>query len=145
MKKFNFRLQKVLDIRIDKEEESKRNFRDAQLQREKVQEKLNELKDDHHKYSAWDKSKSIVEQKIKINYLNALELQINDKNDELEEKNKIVEQKREELKQKQIERKTVELLKEKQLNEYLKEQNEIEQKANDEFALYGYIRRTERG
>lgn len=145
MKKFNFRLQKVLDIRINKEEESKIKFKDAQLQREKVQDKLNELKVNHNKYNTWDKTKSIIEQKIKNNYLNALEIQISNKKNELQEKNKLVEQKREELKQCQVERKTVELLKEKQLDKYIKEQNQIEQKANDEFALYGYIRRCERG
>jgi flagellar FliJ protein len=48
------------------------------------------------------------------------------------------------LKQKQIERKTVETLKDKQLKAFIKEQELIEQKSNDEFALYGFIRNIER-
>ncbi|MCS4522291.1 flagellar export protein FliJ [Clostridium botulinum] len=56
----------------------------------------------------------------------------------------MVEERREELKTKQVERKTVEILKEKDKLAFEKEQNMIEQRNNDEFALYAFIRNAER-
>ena len=44
------------------------------------------------------------------------------------------------MKNKQVARKTVDILKEKQLNAYNKEQDRVEQVNNDEFALYAYMR-----
>ena len=44
------------------------------------------------------------------------------------------------MKKKQVDRKTVDILKEKQLAAYTKEENRIEQINNDEFALYAYMR-----
>ena len=44
------------------------------------------------------------------------------------------------MKQCQVDKKTVEILKEKQKSAFLREQNLIEQKTNDEFALYAFIR-----
>ncbi len=62
----------------------------------------------------------------------------------MKQKLKIVEERREELKTKQLERKTVEILKEKDKLAFEKEQNMIEQRNNDEFALYAFIRNAER-
>jgi len=39
----------------------------------------------------------------------------------------------------------VEILRDKQKDKFIKEQNRIEQKTNDEFALYGFIRRNSEG
>lgn len=141
---FNFKLQKLLDIRISKEEESKRAFREAQLEKSKTEEKLNGLKDNYSKYNVLHKNETIVQQKIKKNYLNALNMNINETSKELENKVFILEEKREDLKKKQIDRKTVEILKDKKLQNFIKEQDRIEQINNDEFALYSYIRNAER-
>lgn len=144
MDNYKFRLQKLLDIRKDKEEESKRVFKEAQLEKEKVEQKLSSMKADYNKYREVKPSESLVEQKIKHLYLNALNSSINDTNKELSDKTTILEDKRQLLKEKQVERKTVETLKDKQYASFVKEQNHIEQKNNDEFALYGFIRRLER-
>jgi flagellar FliJ protein len=141
---YKFKLQKLLDIREDKEEESKRYFRQAQQEKEKVEEKLVALKNDYNKYRTAPSKGSLVEQKLKYIYLNALNLSIVEANTELQTKVRILDEKREDLKQKQIERKTVEILKEKQLQIFIKEQALIEQKSNDEFALYGFLRTRER-
>lgn len=141
MRGFNFRLQRVLDIRYEKEEQSKIAFKEAQNAKSLVQEKLENLKEHYNKYSKFNVECSSIERKIRQNYCNVLEFNINDTNEELEKKAEILEGKREELKNKQVERKTVEILKEKQEKAYIKEQSLIEQKANDEFALYAYIRR----
>jgi flagellar FliJ protein len=140
MEQFKFSLQKLLDIRTDKEEKSKQSFVEAQRQKQLVQNKLNELKANYDKHKVFNKNESIVEQKIKNNYLYALNIGINQANKDLEKKNKIVEEKREELKQNQIERKTVEIIKEKKQVAFITEQNRIEQVNNDEFALYSFMR-----
>lgn len=144
MKGYKFRLQKLLDIRIDKEEESKRKFQQAQANKEKVESKLIELKDNYTKYRNINSNDSIIDRKIKQQYLIALASSIDRTAMELKEKEKIVHTVRLELTEKQIDRKTVEILKEKSLEIYAKEQNLIEQRVNDEFALYGYLRNRER-
>lgn len=144
MENYKFRLQKLLDIRKDKEEESKRVFREAQVEKEKVEEKLSKLRADYNRYREVKPSESLVEQKLKHLYLNALTSSINTANIELKEKTDKLEEKRQVLKQKQVERKTVETLKDKQYAAFIKEQNEIEQRNNDEFALYGFMRTLER-
>lgn len=141
---FNFKLQKLLDIRISKEDESKRVFKEAQQQKLKTEEKLNNLKENYNKYNVINKNETLIQQKIKKNYLNVINTSINETSKELEKKVFVLEQKREDLKRKQIDRKTVEILKEKKLDSFVKEQNRIEQINNDEFALYSYIRNAER-
>jgi flagellar FliJ protein len=128
---------------MDKEEESKRSFKEAQRQKNVVEDKLNNLKESYTKHKVSNINDSVVMQKVKMNYLNALNYSINRTTIELDEKNSFLDIKREELKIKQIERKTVEILKEKQSQAFQLEQNFIEQKNNDEFALYGYIRNRE--
>ncbi|AGY77319.1 flagellar export protein FliJ [Clostridium autoethanogenum] len=140
MGKYKFRLQKLLDIRIDKEEESKREFQQARRESLKVKEKLGLLKANYEKYNNMSNFKSVIEQKITHKYLKALVYSIDKTQIELKDKEKIVEMKRNELQKRQIDRKTVDILKEKEETAFIKEQNRIEQKANDEFALYGFIR-----
>lgn len=140
MSGFNFRLQKILDIRYQREEESKRLFKEAQDNKNIIEERLNELECNYKKYSKLETNCSMVERKIRQNYCNVLHFNINETTVELSKKNEELIIKREDLKKSQIERKTVEILKDKQKQAYLKEQNLIEQKNNDEFALYGFIR-----
>ncbi|MCR1933654.1 flagellar export protein FliJ [Clostridium tepidum] len=144
MKGYSFKLQKLLDIREKKEEESKMKFKQAQIEKNNTEERLFKLKNNYAKYNRLNLNDSILEKKIRHNYLNSLNFCINETTNELQEKLKIVEKRREELKTKQVERKTVEILKEKDKLAFEKEQNMIEQKNNDEFALYAFIRNTER-
>ncbi|MBZ9635985.1 flagellar export protein FliJ [Clostridium sp. FP1] len=137
---YKFRLQKLLDIRKDIEDKSKLQFKEAQREKELVEDQLNNLKGKYEIYRNIDSYESVVEQKMKQNYLNALNLAIDETTAVLEGKEEILGQKRQELKQCQVEKKTVEILKENQKSAFLKEQNLIEQKTNDEFALYAFIR-----
>lgn len=143
MDNFKFRLQKLLDIREGKEEESKRMFKEAQIDKERSENKLNDLKEKYNKYKVGSPKETIVEQKIKNIYLNSLTVSIKEADLELKDKMNNLEEKRSLLKQRQIERKTVEILKDKQREIFIKEQNLIEQKMNDEFALYGFLRNKE--
>ncbi|GAA0782569.1 flagellar export protein FliJ [Hathewaya limosa] len=138
--RFQFRLQKVLDIRMKEEDQSKMEFKKAMEEKRNTEIKLNNLKNSYDKFNKFDEEESIIERKLKLNYLKCLNSTINSVNEELKHKNKFVEEKRIVLKEKQVSRKTVEILKQKKLEEFQKEQNSIEQKANDEFALYGFIR-----
>lgn len=144
MEGYKFRLQKLLDIRLDKEEESKRDFKEAQRNKVLTEQKLLDLKDKQNRYTLGSSNETIVEQKIRRAFLDSVIRSIDEVSIDLTNKNQILDEKREVLKQKQIERKTVETLKDKQLKAFIKEQELIEQKANDEFALYGFIRNIER-
>jgi len=141
---YKFRLQKLLDIRKDFEDKSKLEFKEAQREKNIVENELNNLKENYNIHRNINAYESIIEQKIKQSYLNALNYAI-DKNTVLfEDKGRILEQKREKLKLCQVEKKTVEILKENQKSAFLKEQNLIEQKNNDEFALYAFIRNNQK-
>jgi len=139
---YKFRLQKLLDIRKNFEDKSKLQFKEAQRERDLVKDELNNLIEKYKIYKNIDSLESVVQQKMKQNYLNSLNYAIDEVTVTLEDKEDILEQKRQELKQCQVDKKTVEILKENQKNEFLKEQNSIEQKTNDEFALYSFIRNT---
>ena len=141
---YKFRLQKLLDIRKDIEDKSKLVFKEAQRDRNLVEEQLNILKGKYNCHRNIDCCESVVQQKMKQNYLNALNFAIDETSVDLEDKEEIVKQKRQELKLCQVKKKTVEILKENQKSAFIKEQNLIEQKTNDEFALYAFIRNNHR-
>ncbi|MCQ2969478.1 MAG: flagellar export protein FliJ [Clostridium sp.] len=86
-------------------------------------------------------NESLVYQKIKKNYLMALNKGIEQTEIEIKKKQKEVDYRREQLRVRQIERKTVDILREKKYNEFISEQNRKEQISNDEFALYSYMRK----
>ena len=139
--KFKFSLEKLLDIRKEKEEESKRKFTKTQREKQKTEEKLDELKENYEKYNGIRPGEDIIYQKIKKNYLFALNKGIEQTEKELVAKTKELEIKRKELIQKQIERKTVDILKEKKQIAYYKELDRIEHLQLDEMALYAHVRR----
>lgn len=138
--KFKFNLEKLLEIRIEKEEESKRNFTKTQRAKQITEEKLLDLQERYEKYSGINKGESLVYQKIKRNYLLALDKGIEETEKDLFMKNKELEIRRKDLIKKQIERKTVDILKERKLLEFTKEEERKDQNLNDELALYAYIR-----
>lgn len=142
---YKFRLQKLLDIRMDSEEKSKLKFKEAQREKNLVEKQLNDLKENYKVHRNITTDESIIHQKIKQNYLNAINFSINETTAVLRDKNITLDEKRENLKKCQVEKKTVEILKEKQVSAFIKEQNSIEQKANDEFALYAFIRKNHMG
>lgn len=144
MTAFNFRLQKLLDIRTEKEEESKKHFSEAQSQKDKTEDLLNVMKQNYSKYNNVLNVGSVIEQKIRRNYLNDLNTSIDEKVLELDKKIIILEDKRRDLKTKQVDRKTVEILRQKREVEFLDLEKHMEQTQNDEFALYGYMRNRER-
>ena len=138
--RFKFGLDKLLEIRAEKEEESKRLFTESQRVKRNVEEKLDNLKDSYNKYKGIKANEDVVYQKLKRYYLQGLQGGIKSTEQELIQKNKEVEVRRKDLTKKQIDRKTVETLKEKKYAAHVKEQNRLEQINIDELALYAYIR-----
>ncbi|KHD38300.1 flagellar biosynthesis protein FliJ [Clostridium acetobutylicum] len=142
---FDFRLQKLLDLRIQKEEESKIEFKKSQDVKKEIEKNLLSMTENYHEYSLKRLSGTVIEQKITQNYLNALNVLIDEASGNLEKQKKVVEDKRNVLIKKQVERKTVEVLKDKQKLEFEKNENLKEQRVNDELALYSFIKNIERG
>lgn len=142
---YKFSLQKLLEIRGEKEEESKRLFTESQRQKQITENELSNMRDSYDKYKGIRPGEDVIYQKIKRNYLLALESGIKNKEKELVVKSREVEVRRIDLKQRQVDRKIVETLKEKQYRAFIKEQDRIEQINNDEFALYAYMRNLKGG
>lgn len=138
--KFKFGLEKLLEIRIEKEEESKRNFTKTQREKQETERKLTGLKESYEKYNGIKEGESLIYQKIKRNYLFALDKGISETEKNLATKNKELEIRRNDLIKKQIDRKTVDILKERKHIEYTKEEGRKEQILNDELSLYTYMR-----
>ena len=137
---FKFSLDKLLDIRKEKEEESKRLFTECQREKRIVEDKLQNLKDNYNKYKGISGNEDVIYQKLKRYYVSGLQKGIKSATDELKIKNLEVDKRRRELINKQIERKTVEALREKKYNAFIREKERIEQITLDELALYSYIR-----
>lgn len=140
MSKFKFKLQKLLDIKIKDEEESKLTYTQAQNKKRAIEENLNNLELNYKKYSDISNAKDVVTQKITINYLASLMQSIKVTNEELQKEEVKVNEAKEDFIEKQIKRKSLEKLKENASEKLRKEEERIEQITNDEFALYAYMR-----
>jgi flagellar protein FliJ len=140
-KNFKFRLQKVLDIRVRDEEEVKIKFSEIQSRKIKIENQLKTLKSDYDRYSRQGISGNIVNQKITINYLGALNNTIRDISSELSKACEELENLKSELINKQVDRKSLEKLKDQKHKEFLKEEDMKEQIINDEFAIISFARK----
>ena len=139
MPEYIFKLQKLLDIRIDSEEQCKIKFKQIMDDISKIQIQINNLKNIYQEHANCTSS-TVALKKMKYIYLDALSSSISEATSVMVEKNIILQQVRCELTQKQIERKTVEKLRSNAKEKFDKEQNAKEQKTNDELALYAHIR-----
>lgn len=140
MSRFKFKLQKLLDIKIKDEEESKLRYTQAQNQKKIIENNLRNLEMNYKKYSDISKAQDTVTQKITINYLSSLTQSIKVTNEQLEKEEVKVAKAKDDFIEKQIKRKSLETLKENEMLRLKKEEERIEQITNDEFALYAYIR-----
>lgn len=145
MNKFKFKLEKVLDMKLRSEEESKIEHAKALKAKIDVQNELDYLNSKYKQYSNMHDIEDVVKRKIISNYLNSLYSSIEETKKVLDEKQKILDEKQRDLIQRQIERKSIEKLKEKELNAYKKEMDLKEQNQNDEYALQSYVRLQKEG
>ena len=143
-KKFKFGLDKLLEIRKTKEEESKRQFTESQREKKKIEEKLEELNRNYNKYKGISPNEDVVYQKLKRYYIQGVQNGIESNEKDLAIKNQEVDKRRRDLMVKQMERKTVQTLKDKKFKAYVKEEDRVEQINLDELALYAYVRNKNR-
>ena len=143
MPEYNFRLQKLLDIRIDSEKQCEIKFKLLIDEINKIQIQIDNLRKVYQEHASCESS-TIPLRKMKYIYLGALSSSISEATKILVEKTIKSQEVRCELTQKQIERKTVEKLKENAVAKFEKERNAKEQKINDELALYAHFRNIER-
>lgn len=141
---YKFKLQKLLDIREKQEEGKKLIYMEALKNKNRVEKDLNNLEDNINKYSEISNEMSTIDRKIQFQYLNLLNSTIELTKTKLKMQEKKVNSTRIELVEAQVNRKIVGILKEKDQIHFIAEQNYIEQTQNDEFALYGYLRRNGR-
>lgn len=139
--KFEFKLQKLLDIRMKEEDFSKMEFKRALEDRNMIANKIDELESTYSKYNIFSTEDNLMDRKLKVSYLKFLTSSIDKANIELNKKTEILNIKRVDLNKKQIRRKTVETLKCNDYSEFLKEEKLFQQKLNDELALYGFMRK----
>lgn len=137
---YRFKLQRLLDIREQEEEGKKIVFMEALRDKNKVEAKLKDLEDSFKKYSIVTNDMNTTERKIQHHYLNLLNSTIGITKEKLKTDEARVESTRKELVTAQVNKKIVSILKEKDKEKFIKEENRIEQIQNDEFALYGFLR-----
>ena len=77
MENFKFRLQRVLDIKIKNEEESKIKYSKAQNEKRVVEKELDDLKQMYKKYENEIDVEDHIYRIINFNYLNSLYNNIN--------------------------------------------------------------------
>ena len=140
MENFKFRLQRVLDIKIKNEEESKIKYSKAQNEKRVVEKELDDLKQMYKKYENEIDIEDHISRIITFNYLNSLSNNINIKSNELSKKEELLNEARVDLLNKQIERKSLEKLKENKFNLHKKKEELKEQAKNDEFGMYSFLR-----
>ncbi|WP_024614865.1 flagellar export protein FliJ [Clostridium sp. Ade.TY] len=140
MNNFRFKLQKVLDIKIKNEDESKIKYSKLQNEKRVIERKLENLKANYEKYSEDIKCEDTISRKIVSNYLYSLSRTIEETNAELKDKNNLLNEVKLELLNKQIERKSLEKIKESKHKAFMKEAEYKEQIANDEFGMYSFLR-----
>ena len=143
MKGYKFNLQRLLDIREEQEEDSKIKFKEARLEKEIVEQELDRLNNDYRKFASKTNQGTTTDKKLTWFYLEGMSRNIKKTNQELIYKDKILEERRADLKDKKIKNKTVEILKQKDYQRYLKIEKQQEQKENDEFAIGGFVRKIE--
>ncbi len=141
---YKFKLQRLLDLREKEEDSKKMSFIEALSEKNRVEEELKGLEDSFKRYSTVNNNMSVTERKIQHHYLNLLNSTIDITQEKLKKDEERVKVTREELVTAQVNKKIVSILKNKDHETFIKEENRIEQIQNDEFALYGFIRESGR-
>lgn len=141
---FKFRLEKVLEIKIRKENEHMIYHSKIINQKKKIEDEIEKLEIQYDKYSKAQYLESdALSKKIAYNYMNSLFQTIQGYRVELEDVEKLYVESKNKLISLQAERKSLEKLKAKQYQKFLEELYEKENIENDEFAIQSYFRNLE--
>lgn len=146
MAKFKYRMQSILNIRYQLEEQAKMEFGRAQMKLMEEEEKLEILKDRKEAYL--EEGRRMRSDALHVNDLkdnrNAvliMDEMIEAQKEQVTLAQQVVEQARLKLQEAMQERKMHERLKEKAFDEFVKEENAAEGKAVDELTSYTYGQR----
>ncbi len=146
MAKFKYRMQSILNIRYQLEEQAKMEFGRAQMKLMEEEEKLELLKDRKEAYL--EEGRRMRSDALHVNDLkdnrNAvliMDEMIEAQKEQVALAQQVVEQARLKLQEAMQERKMHERLKEKAFDEFVKEENAAEGKAVDELTSYTYGQR----
>lgn len=146
MKKFNFRLQSILDLKEQEEESIKKELANLMQQRQKVEDEINSIIND--KKQIQKKLEESEERAINLinalesrKYLNYLQDMVEDLTLKLEYWDEEISKCRKKLLAKTKEKKALAKLKERKYEEYWKRFLAEEQKLNDELATNKFNRK----
>ncbi len=137
MKNFEFKLEKVLNVREIEEDLAQNELVKARHESRKIEKNinhLNEIQNETYKFLRKDNNdpaKSLQARR----YLNINRTKIDKAKRKLEKQDEIVEEKREEVVEKTQNRKMLETLKERAANKFYRESLKKEQKELDELAI----------
>ncbi|MFW6301343.1 MAG: flagellar export protein FliJ [Bacillota bacterium] len=137
MKNFEFKLEKVLNVREIEEDLAQNELVKARHKARKIEKNINDLNEIQNETYNFlrrdnvDPAKSLQARR----YLNVNRTKINKAERRLEKQDKIVDEKREEVVEKSQNRKMLETLKEKAADKFYKKALEKEQKELDELAI----------
>lgn len=142
MARFVFRLQKVLDYRERIEDIKKQAFVKSRFEylteKKKLDDLENKLDDLMSCPSPGNTAFSYI---ARYNYMTLLEERIEDQAKITSMHEEKMNQKKQEFEASQKDRKVLDKLKERARSDYNFNMDKLEQKQNDEFALYSYVRR----
>lgn len=137
MKNFEFKLEKVLNVREIEEDLAQNELVKARHKARKIKKNinhLNEIQDETYNFLRSDNTDPIKSLQAR-RYLNVNRSKINKAEKRLVKQDKIIEEKREEVVEKSQNRKMLETLKENAANEFYEESIKKEQKELDELAI----------
>lgn len=137
MKNFEFKLEKVLNVREIEEDLAQNELVKARHKARKIKKNinhLNEIQDETYNFLRSDNTDPIKSLQAR-RYLNVNRTKINKAEKRLVKQDKIIEEKREEVVEKSQNRKMLETLKENAANEFYEESIKKEQKELDELAI----------
>lgn len=137
MKNFEFRFEKVLNVREIEEDLAQNELVKARHKAKKIERNINHLnkvQNETYKFLRKDNNDPVKSLQAR-RYLNANRGKINKAERRLEKQDEIVENKREKVVEKSQNRKMLESLKEKAANKFYKEAMKKEQKEIDELAI----------
>lgn len=138
--KFKFSLEKLLEIRDEKEKESVRLFKGTQDKLIAIEGEIEKLNDQYDNYKIISQNENAAYQKIKRKYVEVIGEALKEKEKERKSIINELEIRRKDLLEKQREKKTVEVIKDKKYKKFIEDLNKKEQTVIDELGLYAFIR-----
>jgi len=143
MKKFAYKMENILEIKYQLEEQAKTSYGNARNALSKEEKKLDSLKKQQSEF--YSELTDLIRSKIDLVKVNKYKEAINTYKTYIkQQENKVaiakqkVESARQKLQEAMVERKTHEKLKEKALEDYILEYEEEQQKEIDEITSYRY-------